>query len=167
MTNLSDSDQLRNLIAAYAHASDVEDAKAYAELFAPGGCLVEYDVEVPAHRLAEFVEYFIASNALLPQPRGCRHMQGNTVIHHLDETTASATTDVLVADLDAVQGWHLGGSAQYLDQFVKLDGRWYFSRREVSWYKGLGRDPLHPDPVRAEAFRAFVAGGLNESKVSG
>jgi SnoaL-like domain len=167
VAQLSDSDQIRNVIAAYAHAADVHDARGMAACFGPDGVLVEYEAPVPSSRIVELVEYFNSFVQSLPQPRGARHIQANTFFHELTDTSARTTTDLLLADLDPERGWHVGGTGQYLDEFTKIDGRWYFQRREVRWFKDLGRNPLETNPKVAELFRAFAAGTHKQPAASG
>jgi len=146
MAPLSDAEQIRNLIAAFAHATDARDTEAVAGLFTADGQFVLYDVPIPVSRLPEFTDYLAKVAGDQEQPRGSRHIQSNTHIHTLEESGARATTDLVMIDLTPDKGWHVGATGQYLDEFVKVDGRWLLQRREVRWYKDLGRNPLAVGP---------------------
>lgn len=158
MSALSDADQIRNLIALHSHAADVSDGPALQTLFAPGGIVVQWGVEIPSDRMAELVAHL---TSLLPDDdprRGIRHFQSNTAFISLEDDTASTVTDFALLDLTPERGWSVGGTGQFFDDFVKVDDAWLYQRHDVKYYRGLGRDPADPSKNRiAEVFRSFAA----------
>ena len=67
---------------------------------------------------------------------------------------ATALTDLVVLRLEPESGWRLAGTGRYDDRFVRLDGRWLFQRRVVSWFKDSGLDRV--DPAFEQATIAYM-----------
>jgi 3-phenylpropionate/cinnamic acid dioxygenase small subunit len=144
---MSDYDEIRNLIASYSHSADDGAFQAYAANFTEDGVLVDGEREIPASTLVELQAAHSQARAGKPQPNGSKHLQVNTVIK-LDGDKASAVTDLVIIRLAPETGWTIGGAGRYDDEIVKINGRWLFRRREISWYKS-------PTPNRSD--REFSA----------
>jgi SnoaL-like domain len=138
---LSDADQIRNLIASYAHYADSGDAEALQSLYDEDGCVVEYGIPVYRDRMPELLR---RAAAVRTSVIGACHAQMNTRFVSLSEGDAQVVTDVVVLDLDETHGWEIGGVGRYHDDIVKRDNHWMFRRREVVWHGGLGRHPHQP-----------------------
>ena len=94
-----------------------------------------------------------------PALSGTRHLQFNSVIE-IDGDIASATSQVLVLELNADRGWGIRGSGLYTDEIVReANGEWKFKSRTVTWYNDLGPDPLNPKVAELYAgfFRSIMA----------
>jgi 3-phenylpropionate/cinnamic acid dioxygenase small subunit len=46
-------------------------------------------------------------------------------------TTAHALSDYVMFDADDKEDWHVQSWGRYIDDFVKVDGRWLFARRQL------------------------------------
>jgi 3-phenylpropionate/cinnamic acid dioxygenase small subunit len=133
---MSDYDQIRNLIARYSHYADDDDkSQEYRALFATDGVLVEGGVPLPADRLPMLRKLYRALKEKQPQPFAAKHLQMNSAIE-VDGDTARAVTDLLTIQVRPEEGWSLGGAGQYIDEIVRENGEWRFKRREVQWHKG-------------------------------
>jgi hypothetical protein len=153
----TDGEQIRSAIATYAHASDASDGKTLQALFAVDGELVEHGVPIPALRLAECISFREGLKANRPQPSGSIHLQTNTSITFIRPDFATASTDLVMIDLDPVSGWRVGAVGRYSDEFVRDNEMWLFKRREMRWFRDLGRNPLvGEDGAAAKAHQAFI-----------
>src|SRR3954468_2925289 len=158
---MTDHDEIRNLIARYAHAADAHDADAYAALYVEDGALTENGVTVtPRSKIRELVEYARERAASAPQPSGTKHLQLNSVLD-IDGDQARAVTDLVAVTLDPREGFRIRGCGTYTDEIVRdHDGHWRFKSRTVSWFKDAGPDPLNPGFARGmeEAFEHVMRG---------
>lgn len=137
---MSDHEEIRNLIARYAHHADDWEFEKQAALFAPDGVLVEGGREIPMHTTnIELARNYVAALAAKPQPAGFKHIQANTAIE-VDGDRATATSDLVSLRLSPDKGWSIG-SGRYDDMFVRIGGKWLFERRAVTFYRNLGLDP--------------------------
>jgi hypothetical protein len=142
---MSDYDEIRNLLASYSHYADDENYEAYADNYTEDGALVESGIVItPREKIRELARRASELSAQAPQPSGSKHLQMNSAIQVTGDK-ATALTDLLVIRLDPERGWYIRGSGRYRDQLVKEEGRWRFKRREVTWFKNFGLDPLHPE----------------------
>ncbi len=142
---MSDYDAIRNLLASYSHYADDEDYEAYAGNYTEDGALVESGIVItPRAKIRELARRAAEMSAQAPKPSGSKHLQMNSAIQ-VNGDTATALSDLLVIRLDPENGWQIRGSGRYSDRLVKEKGRWRFKRREVTWYKNFGLDPLHPE----------------------
>jgi hypothetical protein len=150
---VSDYDEIRNLIASYSHTADDKRFEAYAENFAADGVLVEGGKEIPSSAMVKLQQIYSRAQDAMPQPRGTKHLQMNTVLH-VEGDRARAVTDLLSIRLAPETGWVIGGTGRYEDEIVKQNGRWLFKRREVTWYKDL---PSHlDDPAYADRLQTMI-----------
>lgn len=126
---MTDRDQIRELIAAYALLLDADDIDGCLRLF------------------TEDSEYLVFGKTLLgPEkvrkmftraPRGM-HLTGASVIT-IDGESASARTQVLFVEA----GTHVMRPALYDDELVKVGGQWRFRRRRCQFLTtaGLSDEP--------------------------
>jgi uncharacterized protein (TIGR02246 family) len=124
---MSDHDEIRNLIAGYAHAADDGRSADYAQLFTPDGVMESQGAEAAGReRLTALIDS-IYDYAI-------KHYQMNTAIQvHGDRATAQ--TDLLAMAMDPDGAWQVMGCGRYDDQIVRHDGRWLFARRVCSWHR--------------------------------
>lgn len=121
---MTDRDQIRELIAAYALLLDADDID---------GCLLLF---------TEDSEYLVFGKTLLGPdrvrkmftraPRGM-HLTGASAIT-IDGESAIARTQVLFVEA----GTHTMRPALYDDDLVKIDGRWRFQRRRCQFLTTAG-----------------------------
>lgn len=133
-----DRAQIEDLMARYLFAMDWRDADAYASTFAENGVLdwargVEKGRTAIRAAVVKMREGDAAEAAKSPgkRPARRRHNITNTVIK-IEGNKASSRSywtayynnnDKRVAELDSY--------GHYEDELVKLDGKWYFTRRKI------------------------------------
>jgi hypothetical protein len=141
---LSADDRLdiMDLIARYAHTLDSGDLDGYVSNFAPDGILFEQ------HRGREAIRAYVAmlmqQGRAGPLPSGDvarRHFVGAPTIDGQDGH-ASVHSYLLWVNMGADPP--VSAAAEYFDQCVKLDGRWYFQSRVL--HRLAGRFPSN-EPV--------------------
>jgi hypothetical protein len=123
----SDRDEIENLLARYCETYDAGDFVAYAELFAhgrvtgPTGAFETTD---------EIVAYHQQNCLLYDGSPMTRHVTTNVEIH-VDAETATATSRSYVTIFQATPTFPLQAIfvGQYLDEFAKFDGTWWFTTR--------------------------------------
>jgi uncharacterized protein (TIGR02246 family) len=129
MTSVADEkDAIRELMARYCHALDACSFGEVASLFAETG---EWTTTYGSARGRAQIEALLAS--VVPKPGEGpqrKHYITNIIIKLGDDGRASARSDYLV--VRESQGGLMpvmGGT--YLDAFIKHDGAWLFSRKEL------------------------------------
>lgn len=154
---MTDYEEIQNLIARYAHAADSYSAEDWANLFTEDGSLTEYGETVTGR------DRIRALGALALQRKGRdvatanKHMQANSAIE-IRGDRASATTDLMVVCLSE-SGWRVRGCGVYTDEFARdVDGRWKFQSRTATWSGESGHDPLNPGLAKVfqERFRQVM-----------
>jgi ketosteroid isomerase-like protein len=135
---MDDYEQVRQLLARYAHALDAEDADGVAALFSEEGVFDLGDQHFEGRAaIAEMFHRFAAAGALAHT----RHLTLNSVIS-LDGTTGVATSDWIA--IRATTGdWAVIAAGRYNDELVRHQG-WSFRRREDLIY-----GPIPPDAAAA------------------
>lgn len=148
---MNDYDEIRNLIARYAHAADNYDADGWADCFAEHGSLTEYGETIVGREKIRELGRMALDRMGTEVSAANKHVQVNSAID-VGGQGASATTDLLVVTLSP-DGWRIRGCGVYGDEFVRdEDGRWKISSRTATWTGESGHDPLNPG--LAEVFRA-------------
>src|ERR1700678_4546968 len=121
---MDDYEQVRQLLARYAHTLDAEDVNGVAALFCEDGVFDLGDQHFAGRaEIAEMFQGFAAAGALA----GTRHLTLNSVIT-LDTTTGVAVSDWVVIRA-AGDGWVIVAAGRYHDELIKAGG-WSFRRRE-------------------------------------
>jgi uncharacterized protein (TIGR02246 family) len=116
---MSDEDEIRDLIAAYALLLDADDIEACLQLFVDEGEFVVYGKTlVGRERIGRMFHR---------APRGM-HLTGVSLID-VAADTASARAQVLFVEA----GSHLMRPALYDDEFVRIEGKWWFRRRRCQF----------------------------------
>jgi hypothetical protein len=120
--------ELQELGARYAVNCDTKRYSAISELWAPDGTWDETIIGLPlCEGRAAIHEFFCG-----PAPEAVEfihHIASNHVIDEFDGQTARGTTHLYA------EGCFFGNRVRvlgyYADEFVKVDGRWLFQRREL------------------------------------
>jgi uncharacterized protein (TIGR02246 family) len=147
---MSDHDEIRNLIARYAHAADDGRSGDYAELFTPDGVMESQGARVTGREGLVALIDSIYDYAI-------KHYQMNTVIE-VDGDRATGQTDLLALAMDAAGSWQIMGCGRYDDEMVRHEGDWLFKRRVCSWHRGTRPDVLRQlNQLLAGAPRASAA----------
>jgi hypothetical protein len=119
--------EIGQLVARYALAIDTRDLDALVGLFSPQVRIGRDQVGRDALK-----EWF---GPILSQMRVSIHFVGNHIIELTDADRASGIVychDEL--ERPATEQWEVG-QLQYWDEYVRLDGTWFFDRRRFSrWY---------------------------------
>lgn len=156
LQSLLDEAAIRNLVSLYAIARDDHDIEAVLQCFAPDGVFVSRGREIVGH------------DALRAWYLG--NMRRNAFSHHIPHLCV-----VEIESADRASGIVTGngefahpdglilGAYRWYDDYVKIDGRWVFARRDhkymyavpVEKLPDLGRDPLRirmhgSEPIESE-----------------
>jgi len=140
---------IMDLIARYASTLDAGDLDGYANNFAPDGVLFEQ------HRGREQIRAYVAmlfqNGRAGPLPNGdvaYRHFVGSPTIDGAGDR-ASVHSYLLWVNMGSEPP--VSSAAEYLDDCVKLDGRWYFANRRLRRLAGRfpGSEPVvQPPPTQ-------------------
>ncbi len=141
---LSAEDRLdiMDLIARYAHTLDAGDLDGYVDNFAPDGVLFEQ--HTGREQIRAYVASLMREGRAGPLPNGdvaYRHFVGSPVI---DGAGERATVHSYLLWINMGADPPVSSAGQYVDEVVKLDGRWYFQSRVLR--RLAGRFPS-PQPV--------------------
>jgi uncharacterized protein (TIGR02246 family) len=120
---------IMDLIARYAYTLDSGDLDGYVNNFAPDGVLFEDHHGREAIR--EYVGMLMQQGRAGPLPNGdvaYRHFVGSPVIDGADDR-AIVHSYLLWVNMGSDPP--VSAAAEYTDEVVKLDGRWYFARRSL------------------------------------
>jgi 3-phenylpropionate/cinnamic acid dioxygenase small subunit len=125
----SDRDEIENLLARYCSTYDAGDFEAYAALFTHGrvvGPTGSFDSP------EQIVEYHRRNCRLYDGSPRTRHVNTNLEIH-VDEGAGTATASSYVTIYQATPDFPLQVIfvGRYLDELTKIDGTWWFARREA------------------------------------
>ena len=125
---LAAREELRDLVAAYAHAADSGRFDEVAGLFAPDGVLETPDhVE---HRGRDAIRAFLGDTAASlaggGAPKRLFHHVASHTITVRDRTTASGAAYFLVVTAAGPDHW-----GRYGDRYITRDGLWLFAERRV------------------------------------
>jgi uncharacterized protein (TIGR02246 family) len=143
-TRLSADDRLdiMDLIARYAYTLDSGDLDGYVNNFAPDGILFEQ--HVGRDKIREYVAMLMRQGRAGPLTDGdvaSRHFVGSPVI---DGGNDRATVHSYLLWVNAGSDPPVSAAAEYTDECVKLDGRWYFQKRSLRRLAGRfpGSEPV-------------------------
>jgi hypothetical protein len=130
---------IRELIEAYAHCADRRDAKGQMALFTADTHFVVYmnaKDPTPSQELRSR-EALAPVFADLNKYEATTHFVGQSTILTLSDDRATGETYCLAHHVtgDGGQRRLMIASLRYLDTFVKIDGAWLFSERQlyVDW----------------------------------
>lgn len=114
--------EIRNLVARYAHLVDDAQVQEWSELFVEDGRMEAW--AMPLEGRPALVEWI---TGVLQGPK-LRHIMGGTHVVVDSATEAHGTADMVL--LAAVEGaWVVAGAPRYVDRYVKADGGWRFAER--------------------------------------
>ncbi|MFI1917840.1 nuclear transport factor 2 family protein [Nocardia sp. NPDC020380] len=139
---------IRELINAYAHCADRRDAKGQLALFTPDTHFVVYmdaTSSVPTqdlHGREALVPVFDNLNTYATTT----HFNGQSTIALDGDGRGTGESYCLAHHLsfdDAGQRTLMIASIRYIDEFVKLDGEWFFAERRlmVDWTETRSSTP--------------------------
>ncbi|WP_159819210.1 nuclear transport factor 2 family protein [Colwellia sp. 20A7] len=145
--HMSDYDAIRNLIASYGQSIDSRprDPDFIASHYIDNCSFTDNGVTLTGRKqIRSLLDAAKTMDAQQPELSGTRHLQMNSLIN-IDNDKALATTQVVVLELNAEQGWRIRGCGIYTDN-IELDGEgeWKFKSKEVTWFTSAGPDPLNP-----------------------
>lgn len=118
--------EVLDLLARYAHAMDGTDPQAFLDCFIPDAEMdIGYRTVKGEVEMREFADYFAAK----PGRPWYHHI--TTIAFEGDARRCRTRSYLLMTNLDEQGRTQLAGCANYLDEFVKVDGRWLFARHTV------------------------------------
>jgi hypothetical protein len=117
---------IMDLLARYAHAMDGTDPAAFLACFIPDAEMdIGYRTVSGEAEMRAFADYFAAK----PGRPWYHHI--TTIAIEGDAERARSRSYMLMTDLDGEGRTRHAGCCTYLDEFVKVDGRWLFARHTV------------------------------------
>lgn len=129
-----DRAQIQDLQARYLFAMDFGDPESYVELFTEDGVLVWGN----GTAVGRDEIYEVANTGMRRQPPndGLRPPKGghnitNTVIEIDGDQARAVAYWVAVGNSNPERSAGVGAYGHYEDELVKIDGRWYFTKREI------------------------------------
>jgi hypothetical protein len=135
LQSLVDREAIRDLVALYAILRDDHQIDALMECFAPDGTFVSGGREITGHEALR--EWYLGN------------MRRNTFSHHiphscviqLDSATTASGIVTGTAEFPNPETL-IVGSYRWYDDYVKIDGRWVFARRDHKWMFAVPVDEL-------------------------
>lgn len=132
MASAADIRDIENLIAAYAELVDTGDLAGMGRLFAEGAFTGSDGTRFEGSRA---VEHMLRDRTVLYSDGTLRthHVTTNIRIE-FDEQAGTATARSYVTIFQAATGLSLQpiAAGRYRDRFVKRDGEWRFSERQIN-----------------------------------
>ena len=131
LQELSDREQIRDLLHEYGRSFDERRLEDYANLFAEDG---EWSAgSIVARGPAEVLEMVRKAAEAIPAPPGCRnfHVMTNMMIE-VDGDRATAWSRFSFIEPGADGSRNFSGSGVYDDELVRRNGRWMFLRRTLT-----------------------------------
>jgi uncharacterized protein (TIGR02246 family) len=126
-----------DLIARYAHTLDTGDLDGYVNNFAPDAVL--FGNHQGRQAIRDYVAMLMRQGRAGPLPNGdvaYRHFPGQSTI---DGAGDHATVHSYLLWINMGSEPPIAAAAEYVDECVKLDGRWYFQSRVL--HRLAGRPP--------------------------
>jgi len=131
LQELSDREQIRDLLHEYGRSFDERRLEDYANLFAEDG---EWSAgSIVARGPAEVLAMVTKAAEAIPAPPGCRnfHVMTNMMIE-VDGDRATAWSRFSFIEPGADGSRNFSGSGVYDDELVRRNGRWMFLRRKLT-----------------------------------
>lgn len=122
---MSEKDEIRELLARYCFALDVDRFEEMAALFTPDGV---WETAFGTGTGRDGIVAQARSISTGPRPRRV-HYTTNIVID-VDGDTATARSNWVVIQ-NSPTGPVIGSGGGYDDRLVKVDGRWFFKHRVI------------------------------------
>jgi hypothetical protein len=118
--------EIMDLLARYAYAMDGTDPQAFLACFiADAEMDIGYRTVKGEAEMREFADYFAAK----PGRPWYHHI--TTISIEGDADQARSRSYMLMTDLDGEGRTRHAGCCNYLDEFVKQNGRWLFAKHTV------------------------------------
>ena len=127
MEKLTIESSVRHTIAAYCQMCDDGRFAEFADCFAADALIAYRDTRLTGR---DVIREWITQ--AMPADKRGQHVTYNTVIDVADETHATASTDFLFL-ARTPDGPHISTAGRYLDEFAPFDGKWLFTRREITF----------------------------------
>lgn len=125
MTDITPTEEIRNLLAGYVHALDDGRVDEVLSLWEPDG--VFELVGVGEFEGSDALRGFYQGMGSPTGPQA--HLVGNTLIAFEGDDAATVVSDFLLAKKG--DGWSLTGRGRYHDIVRRAPGGWRFVRRSV------------------------------------
>jgi uncharacterized protein (TIGR02246 family) len=124
---IEDELDIHSALARYCHRCDDGDPDGVARLFAPDGVFAVPYRDLEARGRTAIAEFF-HTNQGRPEQRG-KHLTTNTVIEYENGRVTLVSDFLFLQPAGAKPTPAMSG--RYNDEFVKIDGKWLFTRRNV------------------------------------
>lgn len=125
IARIEDRDQIRTLIARYAHGLDLPDRDTFLSVWAPDAV---YKVDDPFGETVGRAAIGAAWDTFQRLFPYMYHHTMNIVINGPHGDLASATSFAFITGADR-GGTAWTSSCTYFDEFARIDGEWLFTRR--------------------------------------
>lgn len=145
-----DRAMIEDLLGRYAFAVDFRDAEAYGAVFAEDGVLVHANgTEVGREAIMEFSRGFAPAQDEGLRPSRWAHNILNLVLEIDGDRASGAAYWLQLTNDNPERATELGYFGHSEDEYVKIDGQWYFAKREI-YNEGVDRRAAagQENPVR-------------------
>ncbi len=129
---MSDKDEIRELLARYCFALDVDRFDEMAALFTPDGV---WETAFGTGTGRDGIVAQARSIATGPRPRRVHHT--TNVVIDLNGNAATALSNWVVVQ-NSPNGPTISSGGGYADTLVKVDGRWFFKHRVIDRFIAEG-----------------------------
>lgn len=163
LARLEDRDEIRELIARYAHGLDLPDREVFMGVWADDAV---YKVDKPFGEIVGLEAIGAAWENFQQLFPYMYHHTMNMVIQGPNGDTASAVSFAIITGSDC-EGTAWTASCTYYDDFARINGKWFFTRRYdkinymVPWlhpHDGLSEETrIYMNPERIERLMALVS----------
>ena len=120
--------EIRRTIADYCHSCDDGRFDDYGACFTPDAVMVAMGKDIVGREA--IIGWITAAQP--PERRG-KHVTFNTLLEiDVDAGRAKGATDYMFLGRSP-SGPQITTAGRYLDEFVPVDGRWLFARREITF----------------------------------
>ena len=129
---MTDEQQIRRLLARWAHTFDDHDAAAWTALFVENG---RFAVDAPARNhvgRAEIRKYIDTHIATSPADRRMKHMCANPLIRFTANDAADVDVDFVVYAARGSDPWTITSVGRYVNKLVRENGKWYLLENVVT-----------------------------------
>jgi SnoaL-like domain len=150
-----DYEEIRQLIARYSQALDFQDLDTFVETFAPDGAFHSNSIRPGVSGIHTGRDALRAFAVAVGEGSlgHSHHNPTNTLIEGDGETAKSTSYCITTHDYGVLpkgtKGPYagVGRTGYYMDDLVKLDGRWYFQARKYRYDGDPQSMPRRGDPL--------------------
>jgi uncharacterized protein (TIGR02246 family) len=125
---MTDGEQIRQLLATYAHRLDDRDAEGYSQVFSHDATLVRArGISTGREAIKQSIQEIFAEYSV---DKLTKHLCASSIIL-IAGATAQATSDVVGYERIGSGPWQVVSVGRYVDRLVREDDKWLLSKRRT------------------------------------